>query len=247
MRLAAERSAQSSKMEALGQMAGGVAHDFNNILTAAMGNLELAKVVDDEQERNMCLDQAHLSLDRAAVVIRELLQFAKPSKAGPRTISAGELLTRIHSICENAVPNNVEVHIDQACNNILVDIDRDQFVIAILNLVINASHAVGKTGRIFVDVSTSQVEGSMIDLGGTLTSSGSYVQFSVIDGGPGIPAAVRSRITEPFFTTKGAEEGTGLGLPMVHAFAQRAGGGLFLNSKPGRTEFQVLVPERAST
>jgi len=244
-RLAAERSAQSSKMEALGQMAGGVAHDFNNILTAAMGHLELAQVVDDERERNQCLDQAHASLDRAANVIRELLQFAKPASKGTTAISAGELLNRIYRICTNAVPNEVEVQFEQDLDHIVLNIEKDQFLTAVMNLVINASHAAGSSGRIVVESRTLNIREDLPDLGGNLIAPGRYVQFSVIDDGPGIPAAIRGRITEPFFTTKAEEKGTGLGLPMVHAFAQRAGGGLLLDSRPGKTQFNLLLPAQA--
>lgn len=243
-RLAAERSAQSNKMEALGQMAGGVAHDFNNILTAAMGNLELAQIVENEQDRNQCLDQAHASLDRAAAVIRELLQFAKPSTKGTTAISAAELLNRIHGICTNSVPNEVELRRNPSNDTVQVEVETDQFLTAIMNLVINASHASGANGRIVVKCATLQIAEDLPDLGGNLIAPGRYVQFSVIDDGPGIPDAILHRITDPFFTTKAEEKGTGLGLAMVHAFAQRAGGGLLLNRGAGNTQFHLLVPEQ---
>lgn len=240
--LAAERSAQSSKMEALGQMAGGVAHDFNNILTAAMGNLELAQIVETEAERNDCLTQAHRSLDRAAQVIRELLQFARPSSSGLKTMSSTELLVQVLSISRHTLPNAISVFTDNGRDDLWVTLDEDQFMTSMMNLMINASHAAGGGGRITLGVTSVITDRIQKDLADQSIAPGRYVQFSVTDDGPGVPSEIVDKIVKPFFTTKPEAEGTGLGLPMVQAFAQRMGGGLLLSRCPGETRFSIVLP-----
>ncbi len=245
-RLAAERSAQARKMEALGQMAGGVAHDFNNILTAAMGNLELAQILENEGERNECLGQAHASLGRAARVIRDLLQFASPSDATAKLRCSVELLAQINAISSHALPNAFQIEVDEAGSDLWVTVAEDQFSAAMMNLVINASHAAGSGGHIRLGARRFHLSKSRSDIGGHLIAPGDYVAFSVTDDGPGVPAQIVDRIAQPFFTTKQDINGTGLGLPMVHAFARRAGGGLLLFNKPGAARFSLLLPQQDS-
>lgn len=242
--LAAERSAQSSKMEALGQMAGGVAHDFNNILTAAMGNLELAQVVPTEAERNECLDKAHLSLDRAAMVIRDLLQFARPSSSRIELQSSADLLAKVNSISTHILPNSIAVVTEEVHNDQWVRVDEDQFMTAMMNLMINASHATGTSGRIAVSASSMIIDRIRKDIAEQSISPGKYVRFSVTDDGPGVPPEMVELIVKPFFTTKLEAGGTGLGLPMVQAFANRMGGGLLLSSRPGETQFGIVLPQK---
>lgn len=243
-RLSAERSAQSSKMEALGQMAGGVAHDFNNILTAAMGNLELAQVVQSEQERNDCLNQAHASLDRAAQVIRDLLQFARPSGSRIEMRSSTDLLAKTNAIIQHTLPNSIATKTKDTGDGVWVALDEDQFMTAMMNLMINASQAAGTGGRIELSAKPVTIGRFQRDVAEQTLTPGRYVQFSVTDDGPGVPPDLVGSIVKPFFTTKQATGGTGLGLSMVQAYAQRMGGGLLLSSRPGETRFSVLLPQK---
>lgn len=243
-RLAAERSAQSSKMEALGQMAGGVAHDFNNILTAAMGNLELAQIAQSKTELNDYLKQAHISLDRAAVVIRELLQFARPSSPNVQTQSSADLLAKLNAMSKRTLPNSIALVTEEIRGNLWVSVDENQFMTAMMNLMINASQAAGSGARIILSVKSISLEQTQRDVGQQSIVPGQYVQFSVTDDGPGVPPEIVSKIIEPFFTTKLDSGGTGLGLPMVQSFAHQLGGGLTLSSRPGETRFCLLLPQK---
>ncbi|MEX3015994.1 nitrogen regulation protein NR(II) [Gymnodinialimonas hymeniacidonis] len=244
VKLSVERAAQSQKMEALGQMAGGVAHDFNNILAAAMGHLELAQIEEDEASRNDSLKQANASLGRAAIVIKDLLQFARPSLQSKSQLPVNTLLTRIEALCRSALPSSVTIGVFPSSTHLSVEVEEDHFLAAAMNLVINAHQAMNGSGRIELRAEVTSLSDDQRDLSGDLLEPGSYVAVTVRDNGPGIPMEIADKVGAPFFTTKLEGKGTGLGLPMVAAFARRVGGGLILRSKPGDTRFTLLIPQR---
>lgn len=243
VKLSSERAAQSQKMEALGQMAGGVAHDFNNILAAAMGHLELAQIDENEGSRNDSLKQANASLGRAAILIKDLLQFARPSLQRKSRFQIDVLLTRIEALCRSALPSSTTIVILPSSMDLWVELEEDHFLAAAMNLVINANQAMDGSGRIELWGGLAKVTGNQRDLSGDLLEPGTYVAVTIRDNGPGVPSEIADRVATPFFTTKSEVNGTGLGLPMVAAFAQRIGGGLIMQSKPGDTRFILLIPQ----
>jgi two-component system, cell cycle sensor histidine kinase and response regulator CckA len=227
-----EQLRQAQKMEAVGQIAGGVAHDFNNMLTVIAGSLELLGDEARDEERFLGpLQDANRAVDQATALTRQLLTFSRRHVVQRTTVDLNEVVTDVARMMRRVVRESIEVETRTTADLPAVLGDRVELDQALVNLVLNARDAVGDRGRVTLE--TSVVEGD----------GGRQVQVRVSDTGHGMNPELAERIFEPFFTTKGAGSGTGLGLSMVYAAVTRCDGTIRVESEPGRgTTFRIRLP-----
>ena len=210
---------RAQKMEAVGQLTSGLAHDLNNILTVIGGNLDLLKSWERLEPRpHQYVEEALHATQRAAELTSSLLAFARQQPLAPTTCDLGELLSGAPDLLQRVLGERYEVSVELAPQLWPVYADRAQLESALLNLALNARDAMPDGGLLRI-----RAENEDIASGGTLPA-GSYVRLSVTDNGTGIPEEIRDFIFDPFFTTKDVNEGTGLGLSMVFGFAQQSNG-----------------------
>ncbi|GAB2803329.1 hybrid sensor histidine kinase/response regulator [Dyella kyungheensis] len=232
---------QSQKLEAVGQLTGGVAHDFNNLLMAVIGSLELLEVrlSHDPHALNL-LGNALAGARRGAALTKRMLAFARKQELQPTSIDLKALVQGISSLLQRSAGPTITIDtvFPLALHHILVD--GNQLELALLNLVMNARDAMPSGGHIIITAKNETIEQSGHR---SALPPGGYVSLSVTDDGHGMDAATLERATEPFFTTKGIGKGTGLGLSMVHGLAEQSGGRLLLRSEAGRgTTAELWLP-----
>ncbi|WP_267360058.1 MULTISPECIES: ATP-binding protein [unclassified Methylobacterium] len=232
---------QAQKMEAIGQLTAGLAHDFNNLLHVINGSLErLSEKRHDDQAFERYLTAATTAADRGAKLTHQLLAFARRGRLEPRGVDLSELANSVAELLETSVGNKATLHLSLQRRLPQVQVDATHLEMALLNVVVNARDASPNGGAI--TVTTKQIH-----LNGNARSRqlepGDYVLLSISDEGTGMPPHIVARATEPFFTTKGRGEGTGLGLAMAHGFVQQSGGQLEVESTVGRgTIIRMLFP-----
>ncbi|MDJ0652524.1 MAG: ATP-binding protein [Xanthomonadales bacterium] len=238
---------RSQKMEAIGQMAGGIAHDFNNILHVIIGNIHLlrSQVGDDEkaQKRIQAIDK---SSQRAADLTGQLLGFSRRRAVQTVVTNVNDLIVDMDALILRSSTPEVEINHNIADALWRTEIDPGDFQDAILNLVINARDAMPDGGRLLISTRNCELDDAFcaINPGARPVQ---YIQLSVSDTGTGISEEHLDHIFEPFFSTKPAGDGTGLGLAMVYGFIQRSHGFIKVESEPGTgTVFHLFLP-RAST
>lgn len=239
---AANRSVQAQRMEAVGQLAGGVAHDFNNILTAVTGNLDLYDAVQDPEERRQFIAEARQSADRAAGLVGQLLAYSRKTTLTVADHDMSEVFARINVLSRRLLPSSVALHIAPPSEPLLVRVDQNQLITAMINLMINARDALAGAGHLSISAMPERLDHATPMLDGALLEAGCYVRIAICDDGPGIPRDILRRVTEPFFTTKGIGEGSGLGLSMVEGFARQSHGGLTISTSPDGTEATLWLP-----
>ncbi len=235
---------QAQKMEAIGQLTGGVAHDFNNLLMAVMGNLDiLSKHVADDGRAARLIDGAMQGAQRGAALTQRLLAFARRQdlKVEPRDLI--ELLRGSEDLLRRSIGDQVELHLDLPQALPFAMVDGNQLDLALLNLVVNARDAMPDGGTIRVSADQADLTETAADL-----APGRYLRIAVTDTGQGMDEATLKQATQPFFSTKELGKGTGLGLSMIHGLALQLGGALRLSSAPGqgtRAELWLPVTEAA--
>jgi signal transduction histidine kinase/CheY-like chemotaxis protein len=236
---------QSQKLEAMGQLTGGVAHDFNNLLTPIIGSMDLLRRRGVGGVREQRLISAGLeSAQRAKVLVQRLLAFAKRQPLQSAVIDVGALIKGLTDLVSSTIGPQVALQIDVAAGPLHAKADANQLEMAILNLAVNARDAINGTGAIKIAVSSRILRtGEVADL-----APGRYLHLLVADTGHGMDATTLARAVEPFFSTKGVGQGTGLGLSMAHGLACQLGGTLTLASQLGRgTEVSIWLPESTET
>ena len=237
---------QAQKMEAVGQLTGGLAHDFNNMLTVITGNLDGAAAALERGQPDRVaryLGRASEGAASAAGVARRLLAFSRGQEVGPVAADVGAAVLAAAELARRAMGAGIEVSVSAEPGLWCARIDPSQFENAVLNLAINARDAMPEGGRVTIEAANVAVAGGAE--GGP--AAGDYVSVSVSDTGPGFPPEVAARAFEPFFTTKGPSKGTGLGLSMVYGFAQNAGGHASIGSSPGGgARISLLLPRCAA-
>ena len=236
---------QARKMEAVGQLAGGLAHDFNNMLTVVIGNLAALKERQpDDVALADCLDPALTAARRGVDLIRRLLSFSRQQSLEPRPVDVCRLLGELLPLMRRSLPESIAVATCLPEAALAAMTDPPQLENALLNLVFNARDAMAGGGTLTIRVAARTLSGQAaadLDL-----APGDYIEIAVVDSGKGMNAAVLARALEPFFTTKGYAAGSGLGLSMVYGFAKQSGGGLRLSSTPGTgTEALLHLPRCA--
>ncbi len=235
-----ERLRQSQKMQALGKLASGVAHDFNNMLTAIAGNLELAGMCSDpKDETREYIAEAMAATRRAAQLTRQLLTFSRP-QGGTRTlVRINKLVSELEPMLRRTLPESIALEVELNGDGAIL-VDPSQMDQVIMNLVVNARDAMPAGGR--VSLTTREVVAPSEAVPPTV-EPGRYVVLTVEDTGMGIDQAHLPHIFEPFFTTKSADRGTGLGLATVYNIVDSYGGRIDVTSEPGEgTCFCTYLP-----
>jgi two-component system NtrC family sensor kinase len=230
---------QSQRMEALGQLTGGVAHDFNNLLMVVGGSAQKLKRRHHDPADIRTLDMIESAVRTGTNLTRQLLSFARRQSLSPKVIDLVDCIEKFREILHQSVPGDIEIEHKAPQRRVPVKIDPDEFEIALLNLTVNARDAMPDGGRITITVETVTLDENSGP--GGLTGEFAVIAFS--DTGCGIADDIRERIFEPFFTTKKVGRGTGLGLSQVYGFAQQSKGAITVMSRPGAgTTFELFLP-----
>lgn len=231
---AEERLIHAEKMEAIGQLTGGLAHDFNNLLGIILGSLDLlAPRLGDDDKARRHHDLAVRAARRAAEVTRSLLAVARKQALEPRNLAIDEALAELMPLIKQSAGTAITVSLSPctSCRGLLARVDPAGLGNALLNLVINARDAMPAGGDLMIDIRLQTIApgdmASPLDL-----AAGQYIVISVSDNGCGMPPEVAAKAFQPFFTTKETGKGTGLGLAMVYGFARQSGGTATVYSRP---------------
>lgn len=224
---------QAQKMEAIGQLTGGVAHDFNNVLQVISGNLHLIRfAASGDEVMQQRVAKAFNGVERGAKLASQLLAFARRQPLQPKYIHVGELVHGMQDMLRRALGGNTTLEVYVSEHPCHVFADPNQLENMILNLAINARDAIGNDGKIGINVdcvSGNKLHASLHEL----SADSDYVRISVSDDGNGMSEEVMSRAFEPFFTTKATGQGTGLGLSMAYGFVKQSNGHIELKSQLG--------------
>jgi len=238
--LAREALFQSQKMEAIGQLTGGVAHDFNNLLMAILSSLALLeRRVSGDASAQRLIDNARQGAERGAALTQRMLAFARRQELNPEPVDIPALVRGMTDLLQRTLGPSHPIGLQFPLSLPWVLADANQLEMALLNLAVNARDAMPDGGAISITASEGTVEDRAIDG----LAPGRYVKLAVVDTGTGMDAATLARATEPFFTTKGVGKGTGLGLSMIHGLAEQMKGELVLRSVVGRgTTAELWLP-----
>jgi PAS domain S-box-containing protein len=233
---ARETLLQAQKMDAIGQLTGGVAHDFNNLLMVIKGSLELLrKRVKDDARATHLLENAQLGASRGVALTQRMLAFARRQELKVSVVDIPAVIAGMAELLTRSLDSKAELELRFPLRLATVLADPNQLELAVLNLVVNARDAMPLGGTIIIGAKEAMLGGA--------PAAGRYVCLSVTDSGEGMDAETLARAAEPFFTTKGVGKGTGLGLPMVHGMAQQSGGRFILKSEKGRgTTAEIWLP-----
>ncbi|WP_242138949.1 PAS domain-containing protein [Sphingomonas sp. TREG-RG-20F-R18-01] len=241
---AEEALRQSQKMEAMGQLTGGVAHDFNNLLTPIVGSLDMLmrRGVGGDREQRL-FDGALQSAERAKTLVQRLLAFARRQPLQPVPVDVAALVASMAGLIETTLGPTIDVRLVLAPDLPPARADANQLEMALLNLAVNARDAMPDGGTLQLSARHEHI--AVHHQTGLV--AGDYVRLAVVDSGEGMDSATRARAIEPFFSTKGIGQGTGLGLSMVHGLAAQLGGGLAIDSSPGLgTTIALWLPVSAT-
>ncbi|WP_063695280.1 hybrid sensor histidine kinase/response regulator [Bradyrhizobium embrapense] len=233
---AQEQLRHAQKMEAIGQLTGGVAHDFNNLLMAVMGNLDLLrKRMPEDPRLRRLVDGALQGAERGASLTQRLLAFARQQDLRAVPVDLGALVRDMSELLERSLGPRIGLRLDIPDGLPAACVDTNQLELALLNLAINARDAMPDGGVIEIRLAAFQSKGD------PALQPGNYLRLSVIDSGTGMSPDVLKRAIEPFFSSKPVGKGTGLGLSMVHGLAVQLGGALQLSSAVGKGTTAALV------
>src|SRR3989475_5627668 len=243
-----EQLLQSQKMEAVGQLAGGVAHDFNNILTAILGYADLlAAEFSDTNSRHLeDIEEIRKAARRAAALTRQLLAFSRKQVLEPRIIDVNSVVVNLEKMLRSLISENIELKTVLADDLAAARADPNQIEQVIMNLAINARDAMPEGGTVTIETRNATLDDADAAQHVSVIAV-EYVMLAVTDTGCGMDEKTQSRIFEPFFTTKPAGRGTGLGLSTVYGIVKQTGGNIWLYSEPGKgTTFKIYLPAIAA-
>ncbi len=243
LRIREDQVRRAQKMESIGVLAGGIAHDFNNLLTGVLGNASLALDSMSAWDPNRSLiEELMVSATQAADLTRQLLAYAGKGRFIVRPVNISETVRRVSDLVRSSVPAIIGIEFDLAEGIASAEADAGQIQQALMNLVINASEAIGaQPGRITIHTGTRNLDAAAIEQFQLDIPEGAYICLEVWDTGPGLDESIKAKIFEPFFTTKFA--GRGLGLAAVHGIARAHKGAVLVDTRPGGgAQFTVLLP-----
>jgi two-component system NtrC family sensor kinase len=230
---------QAQRLEALGQLTGGVAHDFNNLLMVVGGSARKLRRTNKDPRELQSLQMIDAAVQKGEGLTRKLLAFSRRQSLSPEVIDLPECVRRLRGVLEQSVRGDIEIEIVAPARTIAVKVDPDELEIALLNLTLNARDAMPDGGRIEISIDTVPPKAADLPSG----VAGEMVVIEFTDTGSGIPESIRERIFEPFFTTKAVDKGTGLGLSQVYGFVQQSNGKITFSSKVGGgTTFRLILP-----
>jgi two-component system, cell cycle sensor histidine kinase and response regulator CckA len=243
-KLLEEQLVHAQKMEAVGRLAGGVAHDFNNMLTAISGynQMILDELRPDDPLRDY-VEEIAKAAGRAGAITRQLLVFSRRQMLEPRVISVSAIISEIEKMLIRLIGEDIRLTLDLQEGIANIKADPNQLEQAIVNLAVNARDAMPSGGQIFLQSANVHLDETYVQthLG---VQPGDYVMIAVTDTGHGMDAETRRRIFEPFFTTKERGKGTGLGLSSVYGMVKQSGGDIWVYSEPGKgTTFKLYFPQ----
>jgi len=234
--------AQAQKLDSLGRLAGGVAHDLNNLLTVILCHAESVELSTGEERTRRETAQVRAASERAAELTRQLLAFARRQVVEPRVMNLGSVLLGMESLLRRVISEDIELSLEVSPELGHVNADRSQIEQVLVNLVVNARDAMPGGGRLRITTRNRDFGRERVEKPAVLGEH-EYVELAVIDNGSGMSDSVRARIFEPFFTTKAPGQGTGLGLATCYGIVQQCGGHIEVESRLGRgTTFRVLLP-----
>src|SRR5579862_6917920 len=234
---------QAQKMEAVGRLAGGVAHDFNNVLGIINACTEfLRDRIDSASEPFTYVENIKKAADRGAALTRQLLAFSRKQVVKPVILDLNDRLKEISKLLRPLMGDDIEIAIVPRAQSAVVEADPGQLDQIVMNLAVNARDAMSRGGRFILETDVVEFDQHFADVHQPLLP-GKYVMLAVSDNGSGMDREVMSRIFEPFFTTKEQGKGTGLGLSTVYGIAKQSGGHVWVYSEPERgTTFKVYLP-----
>jgi signal transduction histidine kinase/ActR/RegA family two-component response regulator len=237
----------SQKMESVGRLAGGIAHDFNNLLTAILGYTDIVvHGMDPKDPRRADAEQIERAAMRAADLTRQMLSFSRREAQPASVLDLNRLLGKVEPMLRRVIGEDVKLTVVSKATRPFVRADAGQMEQVILNLAVNARDAMPQGGRLLVETADAMVDADTAAENHE-ARLGSHVMLSVTDTGVGMPASVRSRLFEPYFTTKPAGKGTGLGLSTVYGIVRQSDGHITVTSEVGSgTTFRVMLPLAAA-
>jgi two-component system, cell cycle sensor histidine kinase and response regulator CckA len=240
-----DQLSRSQKMEAFGQLAGGVAHDFNNFLTTILGYSDL--VVAEVEGRGTVakyISEIRGAAGRAASLTQQLLAFSRRQPLEPRVLEVNGLISNLERSILRLLGENISVLCELLPGKACIKVDPNQFTQIIVNLAVNARDAMSAGGMLTLKTRQLNVSGDSPDPLAPELTPGAYVVISVIDNGCGMTEEVKAHLFEPFFTTKDDQHGSGLGLAACYGIVRQSGGQIVLESAPGRgTAVHIYLPE----
>jgi two-component system, cell cycle sensor histidine kinase and response regulator CckA len=240
--------AQATKMQVVGQLAGGVAHDFNNILTAIIGHCDLMLMRHTPGDIDYDdIQQIKSNSNRAAGLTRQLLAFSRQQTLRPQVLQLPDVVSEVSHLLKRLLGETVDLVVKHGRNLGPIRADPGQLEQVIINLAVNARDAMMPKGGGTLTIQTYSVKADKVaELGSDILPIAEYSALSVTDTGTGIPPTVLGKIFEPFFTTKEVGKGTGLGLSTVYGIVKQSGGFIFADSKVGEgTQFVIYLPANA--
>lgn len=239
-----EQFLQAQKMEAVGRLSGGVAHDFNNILMIITGYGDLLKeqLGSDERQRRM-IDEILKAANRAASLTHQLLAFSRKQILMPKVVDLNNVLADLGKMLPRLIGEDIDLEIVPGNGLGRVMADASQMQQVVMNLVVNARDAMPDGGRLTIETANTEWDEKSGRQYGIEAKPGSFVLLSVADNGIGMDRETRAHLFEPFFTTKSVDKGTGLGLSIVYGVVKQSGGFIWVDSEPGQgTTFKIYLP-----
>ena len=235
---------QSQRLEAIGQLTGGVAHDFNNLLMIVSGSVQRLRAELTDKKQARLLDMIATATQRGESLTRQLLSYSRQQTLTPQVIDLSQRLPLLRDLLLRSLGGNIEIKVDVPEDVCAIRVDPGEFELAILNLAVNAKDAMPASGTLSIRAKPVTLKGEASEEG----LSGEFVAIRVADTGHGIPPDVQARVFEPFFTTKEVGKGTGLGLSQVYGFARQSGGTATVTSAEGRgTAITIYLPRSHET
>ena len=235
---------QAQKMEAVGQLTGGIAHDLNNILTVIIGTIDIiVEGVADRPELVAIAKMIDEAAARGADLTQRLLAFARKQPLQPREVDVNSLVMEAVRLLRPTLGEHIEVHMKLAGDASRALIDPSQLTNAILNLALNARDAMPDGGKLVIETGDVELDDGYASINSDVVA-GNYVMVAVTDSGHGIPAGILEHVFEPFFTTKDIDKGSGLGLSMVYGFVKQSNGHIKIYSEEGfGTTVKIYLPQ----